>query len=60
MVETLDQDADETAWNAKVKIAECVVPVLKAYKSLVQDGEAYNIPTWVVENEEELSESEKN
>lgn len=54
----MSESENEQAWNAKVKIAEQVVPILLSYKQMVLSGNSFSIPNWVIDDGETLNEGE--
>ena len=53
-----DSNRDIDGWNAKVEIADQVVPILESYRKLILSEDSYSIPTWVDSEESNLSDAE--
>ena len=45
-------------WNAKIQIAENIVPIIKGYRDLIASESSYSVPNWVVDDGESLNEKE--
>ena len=54
------KSSDVEPWNAKVQIAENIVPIIKGYRNLIASGNSYSIPNWVIDDGESLDEKEIN
>lgn len=54
----IDTNNEPQGWNAKVDIADQVVPILNSYKRIILSEDSYSIPTWVDEEESGLTEDE--